>query len=129
MYPFVVHITPRFYETDALGHINNATLAAWFEVARTSFVDHLMEGEKLPPQTWMLASVQMDYLQETFFGSPVELRVVAADVGNTSLSIFCEIWQSERLNVKGKAVLVHIDQESRRPVRVPEELRAVLVEG
>ncbi|MEM9398560.1 MAG: acyl-CoA thioesterase, partial [Pseudomonadota bacterium] len=27
-------LSPRFYETDALGHINNVTIAAWFEVAR-----------------------------------------------------------------------------------------------
>ncbi len=32
MQEFATIITPRLYETDAMGHINNATIAAWFEV-------------------------------------------------------------------------------------------------
>jgi acyl-CoA thioester hydrolase len=31
---FRMTVTPRFYETDALGHINNTVMAGWFEAAR-----------------------------------------------------------------------------------------------
>jgi acyl-CoA thioester hydrolase len=31
---FSVNITPRFYETDAFGHINNTVIAGWFEAGR-----------------------------------------------------------------------------------------------
>ena len=31
---FVRTIEPAFYDTDALGHVNNTRLPAWFELAR-----------------------------------------------------------------------------------------------
>lgn len=31
---FTRTIEPAFYDTDALGHINNTRLPAWFELAR-----------------------------------------------------------------------------------------------
>ncbi|NQY02602.1 MAG: hypothetical protein HRT76_04950 [Halieaceae bacterium] len=32
---FTLTITPRFYETDGVGHINNVSIAGWFETAIT----------------------------------------------------------------------------------------------
>lgn len=31
---FTLSLTPRFYETDAFGHINNTVITGWFETAR-----------------------------------------------------------------------------------------------
>ncbi|MEH6519338.1 MAG: hypothetical protein V7711_15280 [Pseudomonadales bacterium] len=36
---FAITITPRMYETDAMGYINNVTIAAWFEVVRVRFLE------------------------------------------------------------------------------------------
>jgi hypothetical protein len=40
---FAITITPRLYETDAMGHINNAIIAAWFEVVRVRFLESLVD--------------------------------------------------------------------------------------
>lgn len=126
MQDFVLTITPRFYETDAMGHINNATLTAWFEVARIRFIDHLVGDDGPLTRSWILASVQVDYHGETFFGSDVELRITDASIGNTSLTMDCEMWQGERLTVKGRATVVHIDFDSKTPQRIPDAVRARL---
>ncbi|GAB5414848.1 MAG: thioesterase family protein [Congregibacter sp.] len=123
MQPFEFSIAPRFYETDAQGHINNATLAAWFEVARTRFLESVLDGDGPAPTEWMLASVHIDYLGETFFGEDVQLRIVEASVGNSSLTVSCEMWQEERHTVRGKAVLVHFDRETQSSKRIPDSLR------
>lgn len=119
-------IRPRFYETDAQGHINNVTIAGWFEVTRMGWMGSLGAEHVVGPRNWILASVQIDYLAETFFGSDVELKVPESTVGNSSLTVQGEMWQNAKQTMRGKAVLVHMDSETRRTQRIPEELRELI---
>lgn len=123
---FAITIAPRFYETDALGHINNASIAAWFEIVRMKFIDSLGGRESWQAAHWILASLQIDFIAETFFGTDVIARVTGAEAGNTSLTVVCEMYQGEKLTVKGRAVLVYLDLESKQPARVPDGLRRQL---
>jgi acyl-CoA thioester hydrolase len=123
---FTVTISPRLYETDALGHINNATIAAWFEVIRMRFLESLADTNEAHLKSWILASVQIDFIAETFYGSDVTGKVVDASIGNTSFTLHCEMWQGDKQTVRGKAVLVHMDVESHSPSRIPDLLREKL---
>ncbi|MEM9256077.1 MAG: thioesterase family protein [Pseudomonadota bacterium] len=120
-------ITPRLYETDALGHINNATLAAWFEVARVRFLEALGSEGDVSEALWMLASVHIDFVDETFYGSDVAASIVSAEPGNSSLRLGCEMVQGGRLTVKGSAVMVRLDAETRKPKRLADSFRQALV--
>ena len=120
---FAITITPRLYETDALGHINNATIAAWFEVVRIRFIESLVEGDGGIGKDWILASVHIDFTGETFYGSDVVGKITDASIGNTSFTVICEMSQGGRKTVSGKAVLVHLDMQSKSPKRVPDFLR------
>lgn len=122
---FSVALTPRFYETDALGHIGNTAITAWFEVARTRLLEHLGAHEGMP-SNWVLASVSIDYLDETFYGTDVDIGISAISVGNTSLTIDCEMRQDGRCTVRGRAVLVHFDVSSKTKLRLPDALRAAV---
>ena len=123
---FEITISPRLYETDALGHINNATIAAWFEVIRMRFLESLADSTEMHLKSWILASVQIDFIGETFYGTDVTGKVVDASIGNSSFTLHCEMWQSDMQTVRGKAVLVHLDLESKAPARIPDELREKL---
>jgi acyl-CoA thioester hydrolase len=126
LHNFSVTIEPRFYETDALGHINNASIAAWLEIVRMKFIASLCAEESYEAQSWILASLQIDFIAETFFGENVIGRVTDAKVGNTSLTVFCEMHQGGKLTVNAKAILVFMDDKTRAPTRVPEFLRKQL---
>lgn len=117
-------ISPRFYETDGLGHISNVSIAGWLEVSRMGFVDSLEHVDDLSLNDWALASIKIDYLAETFFGADVELRTTHATVGNSSLTIDSEIWQRDQLTVRARAILVHFDTKLRSKKRIPDSLRA-----
>ena len=82
-------ISPRFYETDAQGHISNVTIAGWFEAARTSLLAAVLADDKDAQVQWMLANVNIDYLAETHFGSDVIVSLERVAVGNTSLTMDC----------------------------------------
>ena len=118
-----ITISPRFYETDALGHINNASIAAWFEVARMHFMGSLEGREPSAAKDWILASLHIDYVAETFFGTDVTARITEACVGNSSLTLSCEMSQGDKLTVKGRAVLVYLDPQMKKPARIPDAIR------
>lgn len=123
MPPHSVTISPRFYETDALGHINNASITAWFEVARIAFLDSLGDQLGASSVNWILASLQVDFIAETFYGTDVIAAVTDALAGNSSLTLCCEMNQGGKLTVRGKAVLVHMDAALKKPSRIPDSLR------
>jgi acyl-CoA thioester hydrolase len=120
---FSVTISPRFYETDALGHINNASITAWFEVVRVRYLESLRHSDFSAAKDWILAALQVDFVAETFYGTDVVAKITAARAGNSSLTILCEMFQQERLTVKGKAVLVYMDSANKTPMRIPDTLR------
>ena len=87
MAQFSITISPRFYETDAQGHISNVTIAGWFEAARTSLLQELLADDISSQVQWMLANVNIDYLAETHFGSDVTITLEGIAVGNSSLTM------------------------------------------
>lgn len=126
---YSITITPRFYETDALGHINNATIVAWFEIARVRFLEQLQGDDPAAAKCWILASVQVDFKAETFYGGDVIASITDASVGNSSLTVICEMTQNDKLTVMGKAVLVYMGPEGTSPTRVPDSIREELAAG
>ena len=123
MKDFSITITPRFYETDAQGHISNVTLAAWFEVLRTRILQEIEIRDGGVQISWLLASMGMDYVAETFYGSDVTLKLTDIEAGNSSLKFHCEMYQDDRLTVKAKAVLVHLDLATRKSQRIADDVR------
>lgn len=119
-------ITPRFYETDAQGHISNVTIAGWFEAARTSLLSQVLADDISSQVQWMLANINIDYLAETYFGSDVTVVLEGLQAGNTSLTMSCVMSQQGKECVRGKAVLVNIDPHSRSKCRISDDLRARL---
>lgn len=102
-------IAPRFNETDALGHINNTVLAAWFEGARDE-VFRIFTAD-LDPGAWrlILAKFSIEFHAELFYGAPVEIRTHVSRIGGSSFDVSQQAWQHDRLCASGVAVLVHYD--------------------
>lgn len=120
-------ITPRFYETDALGHINNAAIAAWFEVARVNLLESLSDSSGSATH-WVLASLHIDFVAETLYGSDVIADVTSIKPGNSSLTVVCDMRQNGNLTVTGTAVLVHLGAGSKTSAPMPAVLRSRLNE-
>ncbi|TGD73446.1 acyl-CoA thioesterase [Mangrovimicrobium sediminis] len=123
---FETTIKPRFYETDGLGHISNTVIPAWFEIGRTEFLQSLAGGPGARRRVWLTASIQIDYVAETFYGSDVSVRVTDVKVGNTSLTLFGELWQDGKLTARGSSVLVHMAGEGGGKAPVPDDIREAI---
>lgn len=119
-------IQPRFAETDALGHINNATLPVWFEQCRTPIFKVFVPT--LDPKAWnlILAKVEVEYTGELFYGTEVFIKTGLSKIGNSSLQVYQEAWQNDRLCAKGIATMVHFDHQEKRSEPIPQNIRDAL---
>ena len=123
---FTLNITPRFSETDALGHINNTTLPVWFEEARTPIFRLFVPDLSFQSWNLILKKFEVEFRRELFHGSQVEIRTRISHLGTTSLTVAQEAWQNDRLAATGEAVLIHFDYQARRPATIPESVRSQL---
>ncbi len=114
-------ITPRFCETDALGHINNVSYAAWLEQGRMGFFIESKDPFNTP---LILAKLEINYRNETFHGTNVEVHSRLAHLGNSSLTIAQNIYQNQLLVVEAKAVLVQFDFDNKHSIAFDPQQRA-----
>ncbi len=114
-------ITPRFCETDALGHINNVSYAAWLEQGRMAFFVDTKDPFNTP---LILAKLEINYRNESFHGTQVEVHTHLAHLGNSSFALSQNIYQKELLVVEARAVLVQFDFDNKEAMPFNDEQRA-----
>ena len=125
-----VKITPRFGNTDALGHINNVALAEWFEQARNAIFRIFDPELRIDRKTFPLIMAHSDYdfVGQLFYQYDVEIRTWIARLGTKSITIYHEAWQEGRLCTKGNAVAVHYDFNTEKTTPIPEDKKRLLAE-
>jgi len=127
---YSVKITPRFGDTDALGHINNVVLSAWFEQARNAIFRIFAPELRIDKKTFplILAHADYDFIDQLFYQHDVEIRTWVARIGNRSLTVYHEAWQEGRLCSRGNAVIVHYDFNTGKSTPIPEDKKRLLTE-
>jgi len=140
---FTLSITPRFYETDAFGHINNTVITGWFETAREPvfrLFNPSMEIKNLP---LILARVEVDFVAQIYYGADMlnpcfdfdisavidlsnEIKTWIEHIGNSSFIVAHEAWQNDHCVARGKAVQVYFDFSTQKSGRIPDRFRTQL---
>lgn len=125
---FVEKITPRFSETDVLGHINNTVLPVWFEAARTPIFKFFTPD--LNPRDWKLiiAKVEVSFVGELFYGHEVEIKSMIEHIGSSSFVIRQEAYQQGDCCAIGKTVMVRYDFNAKTKQVLSNEEKAALNE-
>lgn len=119
-------IVPRFYETDAYGHINNTVINQWFETARRPIFDMFSAGPDIKDWRIILARTEVDFVGQTYYGKEVEVQSFIERVGNKSFVVGQEMYQEGKLVARGKAVQVHFNQHTQESLPLTDEQRAQL---
>jgi acyl-CoA thioester hydrolase len=135
-------IEVRFVDTDALGHVNNATYLSYFEAARAGYYQALTgapfgTGEGADRYTFLIAEASLHYRAPAFFGEPLvcECRIAWASRSSFGLEYRVRAEASPlgpaRLVADGETVQVMYDLKAERVTRIPADLmeRFVAYEG
>jgi acyl-CoA thioester hydrolase len=123
---FQLEITPRFSETDALGHISNVSYSVWFEHARTPIFK--LFTPDLDPKKWclILANAMIDFKAQAYLGSTITIDTRLSKIGTSSMIIEHRAYQSEKLIAVGQATMIHFDYASQKSQAIPENIKEQL---
>ena len=116
-------------DNDVYGHVNNVVYYSWFDTTVNAF---LIERGVLDPASGDAVGVVVEtlcrYHDSIAFPEAVEAGLRVERIGMSSvryeLGIFCV--GAELASADGHFVHVYVDRETRRPVAVPDDVRAVL---
>jgi acyl-CoA thioester hydrolase len=120
------NLIPRFNDTDALGHINNAIYSTWFEEARRPLFEIFTPD--LDPKKWnlIIARVEIDFLAQGHYQKSVVVKTNVEKIGNSSFVVIQEAIQDNRSICKGKSILVHFDYTTQKSIAIPSDIRTKL---
>ena len=123
---FTTQMTPRFNDTDALGHVNHTVVAMWFETALRPLFQLFVPG--LSPQNWNLivVRIEIDYKEQLLYQEDVEIKSFLHRLGNSSLGLTQQVWQKGKLCAEGKTILVHFDYLAQKSQTIPQLIRTKL---
>ena len=85
-------------------------------------------AEYVVDKTLLLAKIELEYLEETFFGKPVEIRTYVLRIGTSSVLVGQEAWQEGELKATGTATMVNFDKHTRKSVPIPADVKKRLSE-
>ena len=80
-------LRPRFFETDALGHVSNVYYTAYIELARLEFFNALGDPDREPPAFGFLhnaAEITLRFVRPCFYDEALEVHSRVATLGRSS---------------------------------------------
>jgi acyl-CoA thioester hydrolase len=121
-------LRPRFRDTDAMGHINNAVYVTYLEVARQEYWRAFRGEDDYRAVPFILAHVDIDFRSEAHMDEALELCIRCSHVSARSFGFDYAIREakSRRLVAEAHTVQVCYDYAKKAVVSCPDELRARL---
>jgi len=122
-------ISTRWMDNDVYGHVNNVVYYSFFDTAVNGL---LMDAGVLDIRQGgvigLVVETQCNYFAPIAFPQPVAAGVRVAQLGRSSVRYEIGLYAGDAPEsaAAGHFVHVYVDRATRRPVPLPEPLRAVL---
>ena len=116
-----------FSDTDAQGVVYYGRYLPYFDHARTEYHRHVA-GLRVEGAEFVMRALEVGYVAPARFDDLLELFVRVQRIGISSVTYECAAFRlpDDLLMVTAMQTLVLIERESRRPMRVPDELRSAV---
>ncbi|MBI3746134.1 MAG: acyl-CoA thioesterase [Chloroflexi bacterium] len=134
------HVHPvavRFSDTDAMGHVNNASYLTYAEIARLAYYEQVT-GDPLPLAThgaeegMILAEIRITYRAQAFYGETLAVETRVDRIGRTSFTMVHRLsapasrYGPARLIAVADSVLVMYDYQDEHPIPVADGLATAI---
>ncbi len=125
----VVRAVPtRWSDEDAYGHVNNAVHYQLFDTAVNGWLIDEVGDDRDRPALGVVADTSCRYLGELHFPEVITIGIACERLGDHSVA-YQLIMFGERQEPPvaiGRFVHVYVDRDTRRPVAVPDPVRAAV---
>ncbi|MGQ0650903.1 MAG: acyl-CoA thioesterase [Betaproteobacteria bacterium] len=120
-------IAIRWGDMDAMGHVNNTVYFRFMEQARISWFDRLVpQGEAWQSTGIVVANASCNFKRPLNYPGTVEVKVYIGPPGGSSVATYYDLVLDDEIYADGAAMVVFIDMEKQKPVRIPENIRSLL---
>ena len=120
--PHEIEIQVRFCDTDALGHVNNASFAQYAEIGRLESLNTM--GEQVT--SLILARLAIDFRAQVTLGDKVTVITWVERIGRSSITLKQTITSNGAIAADVGSVVVYFDYATNRPKELPEDLKSRL---
>ena len=130
-FPVLLPMTTRWADNDVFGHLNNAVYYVLFDSAINRWVGQATGTDPAGlPAMGLVAESGCTYLGELRYPQDVRVGLSVVRVGTSSVTYRTALFaQDDDVPAAvGRWVHVYVDRDSRRPVPVPDVLRAALAQ-
>ncbi|ELY70243.1 acyl-CoA thioesterase [Natrinema versiforme] len=118
---FTVDVSVRYRDLDPLNHVNHAVYASYLEVARTAYLEEVVDvaAEDI---SFVLANLEISYERPITMGDDPTVAVSVSRLGDSSCTMAYEIRVDGDIAATAETTMVHIDPETRRPSSIPDPM-------
>ncbi|MCP5431994.1 MAG: acyl-CoA thioesterase [Alphaproteobacteria bacterium] len=130
-FAFAYSLRVRWSEVDPQGIVFNPNYFVYFDVAVTEYWRAL--GFPYPDGFTALGvdtfarAIEAEYLGSARFDDVIDVAIRTRRIGRSSLACAFAILRGDEILTRGEMVYVVADAATRRPVSVPEPLRAAIL--
>jgi acyl-CoA thioester hydrolase len=121
-FPYRTTDNVRFADLDPNQHVNNAVYATYFETGRVTLVKDRSFGLMPPGLAWMLVRLDMHFRAELRWPGVIETGLGVGKFGRTSVTLDQVIFSEGRCVASAQSVTVLIDEATRKPTPLTEEI-------
>lgn len=122
-------LRPRFFETDALGHVSNVFYTAYIEIARLDFFNGLGDPARRPPNFGFMhnaAEITLRFFRPCFYDEALEVHARVASLGRSSAILEHAITAREGSDIRTVARVAIVCVQGDRSAPWSDAQRAIL---
>ncbi|CCD90359.1 putative thioesterase [Bradyrhizobium sp. ORS 375] len=125
-FPYRLTDNVRFGDLDPNQHVNNAVYATYFETGRVTLMKDPRHGLTQEGLAWIMVRLDMHFRAELRWPGTIELGLGVVKLGRTSVTSEQVVFSDGRCVASATAVMVLIDELSRKPAPLTPKLIAAL---
>jgi acyl-CoA thioester hydrolase len=122
-------ITTRWADNDVYGHVNNVVYYGYFDTAVNGFLIEASGADiRALPAIGIVAETSCRFLKPLSFPERIEVGLALERLGRSSIVYRIGIFREGERDAAavGRFVHVYVDAATRRPVAVPDIIRAAI---
>ena len=121
-FPYRLTDNVRFGDLDPNQHVNNAVYATYFETGRVTLMKDPRHGLLQEGLAWIMVRLDMHFRAELRWPGTIELGLGVVRLGRTSVTCEQVVFSEGRCVASATAVMVLIDEGTRKPAPLAVQL-------
>jgi acyl-CoA thioester hydrolase len=123
-FPYRLTDNVRFADLDPNQHVNNAVYATYFETGRVTLMKDRSYGLMPPGLAWIMVRLDIHFRAELRWPGTIEMGLGVASFGRTSVTFDQVVFSGGKCVASAQSVTVLIDENTRKPTPLTEEIIA-----